>query len=213
MNFEDWEPIYLEILEDMGYNRSQDEYAARLLSEMLFSQEHSVSLQVLTGLIKDRDVMICGNAPGLRDDLELIEGSDYCVIAADGAAAVLMDVGIVPQIIVTDLDGDIEAEIEANAQGAVMVVHAHGDNIALIRDVVPQLFSIIGSTQSAPLENVYNFGGFTDGDRCVFLAHEFGASGMKLIGFDFNDPDVTDSKKKKLTWARRLIYSILPKGD
>jgi uncharacterized Rossmann fold enzyme len=208
MNFEDWEPIYLAILEDMGYNRKQDEYAARLLSEMLISPEHSVSPQVLTGLIKDRDVLICGNAPGLKDDLEQIEGSDYCVIAADGAVAVLMDADIVPQIIVTDLDGDIEAEIEANAQGAVMVVHAHGDNIALIRDVVPQLFSIIGSTQSAPLENVYNFGGFTDGDRCVFLAHEFGASGMILIGFDFDDPYVTDSKKKKLWWARRLIYSI-----
>ncbi|MFV9630367.1 MAG: 6-hydroxymethylpterin diphosphokinase MptE-like protein [Methanosarcinales archaeon] len=208
MKFNEWEPLYREIINDMGYDPDQDALSARILSEMLFEIKRSASLKTLFELIKDNDVLVCGNAPCLGEDLLKIEPSEYCIIAADGATAVLMNAGIVPHIIVTDLDGDIEAQIEANSQGAVMVVHAHGDNIPTINSVVPQLCNIIGSTQAQPLENVFNFGGFTDGDRCVFLAKEFQASGIIMIGFDFNDPDVTDIKKKKLKWAKKLISLV-----
>jgi len=208
MKFNEWEPLYREIINDMGYDPDQDALSARILSEMLFEIKRSASLKTLFELIKDNDVLVCGNAPCLGEDLLKIEPSEYCIIAADGATAVLMNAGIVPHIIVTDLDGDIEAQIEANSQGAVMVVHAHGDNIPAINSVVSQLGNIIGSTQAQPLENVFNFGGFTDGDRCVFLAKEFQASGIIMIGFDFNDPDVTDIKKKKLKWAKKLISLV-----
>jgi hypothetical protein len=208
MKFNEWEPLYREIINDMGYDPDQDAHSARILSDMLFDIKRSASLKTLFELIKDNDVLVCGNAPCLGEDLLKIEPSEYCIIAADGATAVLMNAGIVPHIIVTDLDGDIEAQIEANRQGAVMVVHAHGDNFHAINSVVPQLGNIIGSTQAQPLENVFNFGGFTDGDRCVFLAKEFQASGIIMIGFDFNDPDVTDVKKKKLKWAKKLISLV-----
>jgi hypothetical protein len=208
MKFNEWEPLYREIINDMGYDPDQDALSARILSEMLFEIKRSASLKTLFELIKDNDVLVCGNAPCLGEDLLKIEPSEYCIIAADGATAVLVNADIVPHIIVTDLDGDIEAQIEANSQGAVMVVHAHGDNIPAINSVVPQLGNIIGSTQAQPLENVFNFGGFTDGDRCVFLAKEFQASGIMMIGFDFNDPDVTDVKKKKLKWAKKLISLV-----
>ena len=208
MKFNEWEPLYREIINDMGYDPDQDAHSARILSEMLFDIKRSASLKTLFELIRDNDVLVCGNAPCLGEDLLKIEPSEYCIIAADGATAVLMNAGIVPHIIVTDLDGDIEAQIEANSQGAVMVVHAHGDNIPAINSVVPQLCNIIGSTQAQPLENVFNFGGFTDGDRCVFLAKEFQASGIIMIGFDFNDPGVTDIKKKKLKWAKKLISLV-----
>jgi hypothetical protein len=89
-------------------------------------------------------------------------------------------------------------------------VHAHGDNIDKLEKYVPLLHSIVGSTQSVPLKNVYNFGGFSDGDRCVFLAKEFGAAKINLIGFDFNDEDVTPTKKKKLHWAKTLIGELFP---
>lgn len=208
MKFNEWEPLYREIINDMGYDSDQDAHSARILSEMLFEIKRSASLKTLFELIKDNDVLVCGNAPCLGEDLLKIEPSEYCIIAADGATAVLVNAGIVPHIIVTDLDGDIEAQIKANSQGAVMVVHAHGDNIPAINSVVPQLGNIIGSTQAQPLENVFNFGGFTDGDRCVFLAKEFQASVIIMIGFDFNDPDVTDIKKKKLKWAKKLISLV-----
>jgi uncharacterized Rossmann fold enzyme len=207
MRFEDWEPIYQEIIRDMGYDRVKDEYSASKLSDLLSGMDPSriVSLDSLQTLIKSKDVLICGNAPTLKAELNDIELTDYCIIAADGATEVLMNKGIVPDIIVTDLDGAVETEIEASRKGAIMVVHAHGDNIQVISRVLTRLYNIIGTTQSAPLKNVYNFGGFTDGDRCIFLARGFGASGITMIGFDFDDINISDIKKKKLGWARKLI--------
>jgi len=52
---------------------------------------------------------------------------------------------------------------------------------------------------------VYNFGGFSDGDRCFFVTREFGAIKIRLAGFDFEDNDVNPIKKKKLKWAKKLI--------
>ncbi len=69
---------------------------------------------------------------------------------------------------------DVKAEIKASRMGAVMVVNGHGDIIPIINSIVPTLFNVVGSTQAVPLANVHNFGGFTDGDRCVFLARERG---------------------------------------
>ena len=207
MRFEDWEPLYLEIIKDMGYDRVRDEESARVLSGIISGMPSSrrASIWKLEELVRDRDVLVCGNAPTLKDELEEVQPNDFCIIAADGAAAVLMDMGIVPHIIVTDLDGDVEAEIKASRMGALMVVHGHGDNIPVIGLIVPGLCNVVGSTQSVPLANVHNFGGFTDGDRCVFLARELGASAMVLIGFDFSDPHVNATKRKKLEWARKLI--------
>lgn len=211
MRFEDWEPIYQEIIKDMGYDRARDEYAAELLSGLLFSTEPSrlAPLEKLKELVDGKDVLVCGNAPSLADELAEVDPSGYCIIAADGATAHIMDAGLVPHIIVTDLDGAIDHEIKASRKGAVMVVHAHGDNIETVQTIVPKLYNIIGSTQTAPLKNVYNFGGFTDGDRCVFLAMEFNAASVTLIGFNFDDDTVTHSKARKLGWARRLIEVAL----
>lgn len=211
MKFEDWEPIYREIIKDMGYDRARDEQAAEQLSGLLFSLEPSriAPVRRLTELIRGKDVLVCGNAPSLTHELADMDPSGYCIIAADGATAHIMDTGLVPHIIVTDLDGAVASEMEASSKGAVMVVHAHGDNIDTVQAIVPGLYNIIGSTQASPLENVYNFGGFTDGDRCVFLAVEFNAASVTLIGFDFNDENVTSMKARKLDWARRLIEVAL----
>ncbi|HEX7627608.1 MAG TPA: 6-hydroxymethylpterin diphosphokinase MptE-like protein [Candidatus Methanoperedens sp.] len=135
------------------------------------------------------------------------------IIAADGATSVLMNNAITPDIIVTDLDGNMDDEAKANELGAIMVVHAHGDNIDALGEELPRLKRVIGTTQSKPLDNVYNFGGFTDGDRCVFLAKEMGAKSITIIGFDFKDTNVTPLKKKKLMWAEKLIDMVLGEGD
>ncbi len=208
MEFKQWEPIYLDILEDMGFSREEDEQAAIILSRML-DKDNTADLSVLRKLIAGKSVIVCGNAPCLKDQLEVTDISGKTIIAADGATAVLVDRGIIPDIIVTDLDGDLEKEILANNHGSVVVVHAHGDNIDKLERYVPLMKDIIGSTQSVPLENVYNFGGFSDGDRCVFLADEFHASEIKLLGFDLDDVNVTDIKKKKLIWAKKLIGDLL----
>jgi len=42
----------------------------------------------------------------------------------------------------------------------------------------------------------------------VYLAKEFGAASITLVGFDFDDVNVSEMKKKKLKWAKRLIDAI-----
>lgn len=213
MKFENWEPVYTLILEDMGYDRTKDERAALLLSEMLEIKSRKknevVGIDVLRKAIKGKDILVCGKAPTFACELINVDFGKYVTIAADGATSILMKSGIIPDIIVTDLDGNMNDEAEANELGAIMVVHAHGDNMEALRKEMPRLKRVIGTTQSKPLANVYNFGGFTDGDRCVFLAKEMGAGTITLIGFDFKDENVTPLKKKKLAWAEKLIDMVM----
>lgn len=214
MQFDSWDPVYKEILEDFGFSSERDEEAAEILSRML--PPSGPLLRDARARIAGKNVVVCGNAPKLAKDIESFQKSfrkDYTFIAADGAAAVLLRAGIVPEIIVTDLDGPFSEILRAHDLGSLIVVHAHGDNLDALKKYVPQLKRVMGTTQSRPLENVYNFGGFTDGDRCVFLAKEMGAATIKLLGFDFDDPTVTPRKKKKLAWARRLIDLALAQSS
>jgi uncharacterized Rossmann fold enzyme len=208
MDFAAWEPIYERILEDFGFDREGDEEAARFLSSML-TRENTASLSELEAVISGKPVLVCGNAPGLRAELSKIDLSDFVVIAADGAAAVLMDLSRVPEVICTDLDGnseaDIEKEILACEKGSIVLIHAHGDNMDKLEKYVPRFKHFIATTQAEPFDKVYNFGGFSDGDRCFFVARNFGAKSTRLAGFDFDDPCVNPIKKKKLKWAKELI--------
>lgn len=210
MEFKEWEPIYKLILDDMGFDRGQDERAALLLSEILEIKARKkngiVEIDILRRAIKGRDVLVCGKAPRLKDDIKNTDFKKYVIIAADGATSILRERGVKPDIIVTDLDGNMDDEASA---GAIMVVHAHGDNMEALRREVPRLKKVIGTTQSKPFKNIYNFGGFTDGDRSVFLAKEMGARSINLIGFDFKDENVTPLKKKKLKWAEKLIDMVI----
>jgi hypothetical protein len=156
-------------------------------------------------LLHQKTVIVCGNAPPLKEEVGSIDISGKAIIAADGATSTLLGHAILPDIVVTDLDGDMNDIISADRLGSIIVVHAHGDNIPAVKRYVPLLNHVVGSTQSAPLKNVHNFGGFTDGDRCVFMAHHFGAKSVVLLGFDFEDAGVNPVKKKKLQWAKRLI--------
>ena len=205
MDFKHWEPIYEEILRDFGWRRERDEEAARLLSKLLSGRSNE--LNVVKKTIKGKDVLVCGNASTLSSDLDKFDMDEYVIIAADGATSTLLGKGIIPDIIVTDLDGNIPDEIEANKRGAIMVIHAHGDNMDKL-SVVDRVKDVIGTTQAGPLENIYDFGGFSDGDRCVFLAHSLGAKSITLAGFDLEDKNVTEIKKKKLKWAKKLIRMI-----
>ena len=205
MRFETWEPLYQAILEDFGFSRSRDEEAAELLSDLLRGRKSQLS--AAQALLWGRRAKVCGNAPSLARELgEPREPEDdAALLAADGAVAVLLEQGIVPDILVTDLDGPFPAILKANQMGCIVVVHAHGDNLAALERYVPLLDGIIGTVQCRPPEGLYNFGGFTDGDRAVFLAREMGAASIELVGFDFEDQSVTPRKKKKLAWAKKLI--------
>ncbi|NOZ76511.1 MAG: DUF115 domain-containing protein [Euryarchaeota archaeon] len=208
MEYADWEGLYREILEDFGFSRERDEEAARLLDSLL----EDVDVGILEDIIRGQSVSVFGAGPSLEGVEDFPDGPK---IAADGAASYLMEKGIVPDIVVTDLDGRMEDLLEAAGRGAVVVVHAHGDNMDRLKAYVPQLVgrgTVVGTCQCRPVGRVRNFGGFTDGDRCVFLACHFGARKIALYGMDFKagigrysfSAD-TALKRKKLAWAENLV--------
>jgi len=202
MDFAEWEPHYLEILDYFGFSREDDEKAARLLAELVTRDD----LPALTALTRGKEVTVCGNAPGLKRELHKIHG---VVFAADAAADVLSGHGIRPDAVFTDLDGATDRLLDMNDAGTIVVVHAHGDNIPLLQHWVPRLGGpVVATTQGTPLPHVHNFGGFTDGDRAVFAAQALGAARITIIGFDLDDPDVDPVKRGKLFWARKLLALI-----
>jgi hypothetical protein len=202
MNFTEWEPLYQEIVAYFGFDRAMDEEAARLLASLLDRD----NLLSLGSLVDGNEVTVCGNAPCLKDEIGKITG---IVFAADAAAEVLDSCGIFVDAIFTDLDGATDRFIELNNGGTLVVIHAHGDNMPLLKHWVP-LFTgkVVGTTQAAPLPHVYNFGGFSDGDRAAFAADELGASHITLAGLDLNDENVDPMKRGKLRWARKLLALI-----
>ncbi|MCL2295998.1 MAG: DUF115 domain-containing protein [Methanomassiliicoccaceae archaeon] len=210
---EDWEPLYEEILEDFGYDRASDESSARLLKAVMINSD----------LISDEDIVVQKKATvfGCSDDLEkdikavLPQGT---LIASGSSVGRLKVAGIVPEMVVTDLDGDIGPQIEASKMGAVTFIHAHGDNSELIQKYAQDFLGpIVLTTQSRPDNIVSNYGGFTDGDRAVCIARHFGAKDILLLGFDFNKPSEKGGsepkvKAAKLWWAKKIIYGHNGKG-
>lgn len=194
MRFIDWFPYYQDIRQQFGYSTEKDQNAANILSNML--KKKSLDLKVLQRKIARRHVMVIGAGDSLIQNIKFVKKNrKFVKIVADGATKALIENHIKPDIVVTDLDGDISFLRKAERVGAIIVVHSHGDNIEELKKIVPTLRRVIGTTQVMPVENVYNFGGFTDGDRCVFLADEFGAEEIVLVGMEFGDRIGVHSKR------------------
>ena len=205
MKYEEWAPYYIKILDYFGFSREDDERSAEILSSLLKRDD----IAVLKERIEGKRVIVAGNAPCLLDDAKKTDFSGCTTIAADAAARTLAKCSILPDIVFTDLDGLDDDVLSMNEKGTLLAVHAHGDNIPLVKSWVPKIQGfVIGTTQSAPISHVYNFGGFSDGDRGVFAAHELGAAEVKLIGFDLDDTSVDPVKHGKLQIARKLLHLI-----
>ncbi len=218
MKFVDWFPYYQGIRAEFGYSTEKDQEAARMLSDMV--KKKAIDTKVLQKRIKGRNVIVVGAGKSLEDEraAKFIKKNKNSVkIAADGAVQFLIENKIKPDIVVTDLDGNPLFLHKAAKAGAIMVVHAHGDNMNLLKKMVPKFRKLVATTQVMPVENVHNFGGFTDGDRCVFLAEEFGAKKIVLVGMEFGsiigkyskgkvkNPEL---KKQKMRAGKQLLEML-----
>jgi uncharacterized Rossmann fold enzyme len=218
MEFKKWEPIYKQIVMDFGFDRDMDEKSAKILLKLIKTKP-TVDPKTLSEIFSNKITYIFGAGPNLRHEVDIDNFKnefDGVIVSADGATSALVEKNITPDVIVTDLDGKIEDQIIANENGAIVVIHAHGDNIEALKKWVPKFKNaIIGTTQSKPFDMIHNFGGFTDGDRAVFLAAHFKASKIYLVAFDFEEPGEYSynfdykTKFKKLTWANGLIGMIV----
>ena len=207
MQLKEWAPLYQKIIEEFGYDESSDENSARLLKALMMNSnlvtEDEIHIQ--------KTVTIFGNSGSLKKDISQMKPRGT-LIASGSSVEKLMEMNILPDIVVTDLDGEIRQQIEASKKGALTFIHAHGDNTQLIQRYAQEFTGpVVLTTQSRPDNLISNYGGFTDGDRAVCIARHFGAKEILLLGFDFNEPsskDGSDSiiKSKKLRWAEKIIF-------
>ena len=219
MNFKEWELLYKQIKKDLNLNFNEDVIASNFLDSFIEKRFQEFNIKNIENLIKNRDVIILGAGPSLEKTLK--KNIDFLkkkiIISADGATSALLKYNILPDIVVTDLDGVISDLINANLNNSIIFIHSHGDNITkLMENLTKFKGKIFGTTQLNPkkFKNLYNFGGFTDGDRAVLFASHFGAKNIYLIGFDFRgeigeysnieDKDI-NRKLLKLEWCKKII--------
>ena len=225
MFYIEWKPIYEKIAKDLNFLDEKENLAADNLNKIL-QKKKLISIKEMEDFVAGKEVVVFGAGPTLESSI--ISNKKLFIeklkITADGATSALLKNNILPDIIVTDLDGKISDQIEANSKGSKVVIHAHGDNIDKVKRFVSEFKrDIMGTTQinPGPYDNLYNFGGFTDGDRAIYLADFFGAKKIFLIAFDFNKrfgkysfPDNKNKilKLKKLKWCEYLIKLIIKKN-
>ena len=182
MTIKGWESKYREILKDFGYSGKKDTQSCKLLDSLLPKKTRIAEIK---DLIEKKPVFVVGAGPSLPSSISILKKHKKITkIVADGATKAIIENGLKPDIVVTDLDGDIKSLKKAGRTNTIMVVHAHGDNSEKIH-FVKNFKNCIGTTQTKPVGRVHNFGGFTDGDRCVFLANHFKAKKIILLGMDF----------------------------
>jgi len=216
-----WLEIYAGICGELGLNPEKDKQAAELLSNMI--AERCLGREVLSRVLSSRPVVVVfGAGPSLQQDLgQFIKAVGFekaVTVAADGAAKAFMERGFTPHVVFTDLDGGDDTLIQAARNGALLVVHAHGDNMDRLRQLIPAFTCpVLGTAQTEPVGCLENFGGFTDGDRAVYACEELGVERIVLAGMDFtgdvgpyskpyplNQAEIS-RKRKKLLIGKRLL--------
>ena len=213
MKIEEWLPIYDSIAEAFSFSKKKDYASAVVLNKIV----NPIDVSKISRMIRGKEINIFGAGPSLEDIKKIPRGFN---ITADGATSYLLDNGAVPDIVVTDLDGRIDDLINANQMGAIVFLHAHGDNVTSIKRYAEDFDrdKLYGTTQNRPFGKLLNYGGFTDGDRAVFIAETHSPSRITLYGMDFDaEPgkysftpqNKIPRKKRKLRWAKKLIGDLI----
>ena len=203
-----WKKRYSDILKEFKYSEKKDKESSILLNSILKKSDIN---KKISRLIKGKTVLIIGSGPSLSYAIPKLKNYKKIVkIAADSSIKPLVENGIIPDIIVTDLDGDEKTLEKIGKTNSIFVVHAHGDNIEKL-EFVKKFKNCIGTTQSIPFSKIENFGGFTDGDRGVFLANHFQAKKIILFGMDFGKRIGKFSETKRS--ERKIKLKKLRKGE
>jgi len=206
-----WKKRYFSILKELNYSEKKDKESALILDSILKKTD---TIKKIRKLIEGKTIFVIGSGPSLSIAIPKLKKLEKSIkIAADSSLKPLVDNGIIPDIIVTDLDGNEDTIKKISKTKSIFVIHAHGDNIEKLQ-MVKKMKNCIGTTQTNPFNKVQNFGGFTDGDRGVFLASYFNAKKIILFGMDFGNQigkfsntkkSDRETKLKKLEIGRDLL--------
>lgn len=212
---------YHRIIRDFDFPEERDEEAAEMLSAFM-ADKKCLRAELASKIGGASCVVVAGAYDTVAEEAAALSkflGPGIVVVSADTATTPLLEEGIIPDIVVTDLDGDLEDIYECWEMGGIVVVHAHGDNIERLRKHLPRLSERVEATcQCAPRGHIHNFGGFTDGDRAVFMAAALGARRIVTIGMCFTcsvgkyssatktpTPEWLGLKRMKLDYGYRLL--------
>ncbi len=191
MDLEYWlKNIYPRIAHDLGLDIERDRLATKLIAELGKGKLLPIdSLRFIEG----KDVVVLGPffSGNLKGDIVITAGKS------------ILNYDIIPDVHVTDGEEGLRILKKLEENGTIIVLHAHGDNMEILREVVPKLERFVATTQVEPFDRVYNFFGFTDGDRAVMIAKYFKAKSIRIVGFDFKR--AKGRKLKKLRWAEKIL--------
>ena len=202
-----WKKRYSDIIKEFNYSEKKDKESAVILNSII--KKSNINEKIIS-LVKDKTVFVIGSGPSLSTAIPILKNFKKTIkIAADSSVKPLVENGIIPDIVITDLDGD-ENTLKKIGRKSIFIVHAHGDNIEKL-EFAKKFKKCIGTTQSNPFNKIQNFGGFTDGDRGVFLANHFDAKKIILFGMDFGEKIGIHSNTKKSD--RKIKLMKLHRGE
>ena len=158
----------LEAFADNTLRHLRDE--GRLLAD-------GIEFPPLKTRFRDRHAVVVARGPGYKSDLRIvrpyIRNFKPVLVAVDGGADALLEIGLKPDVIVGDFDSASDAAL---GTGAELLVHAYADGRAPGSDRLTQL-GLPYATVSAP--------GISE-DIALLLAHERGAELIVAVGTHFN---------------------------
>jgi hypothetical protein len=101
-----WKKRYYEILKEFKYTEKKDKESSIVLNSIL--KKTNVNKKII-GLVKGKTVLVIGSGPSLASAIPKLKNYKKIVkIVADSSIKPLVENGIIPDIIVTDLDGDLK---------------------------------------------------------------------------------------------------------
>ncbi len=153
------------------------ENTLRHLQEEAGSLAAGIELPGLRTRFRDRHVLVVARGPGYKSDLRMVRPyvRDFrpVLVAVDGGADALRDVGLSPDVIVGDFDSVSDAALRS---GAELVVHAYPSGAAPGAERLRRL-GLAHHAVSAP--------GISE-DLALQLAYEKGATLIVAVGTHFN---------------------------
>lgn len=218
MDLHRWLSLYDVIRGEFGFPKNRDEAAAALLDMLLAGKRDG--FEELSSLVRGNTVYVVAPGPGARGGIEELRPAleNSVTVAADAALNIMLESGLEPHAVFTDLDG--AGPLLKRFRG-LQVIHAHGDNMDLLCSLVPRIEApTVGTVQVYPRGRTRVLGGFTDGDRAVSAACWLGARRVALVGWDLGAQEYFKpgrmvnmlAKAKKLSWARRILGFLASEG-
>lgn len=231
IDFVAFRPIFAKIREDFGFGDALEIEARDQLWDLMGQTNPRSLVQSLLANCQGKKICFFGAGPNLTPQLEKLSKQfntyrkAYFIVAADGSANALQSRQILPDLIISDFDGLNEDQLGPFLDlGVVVSLLVHGDNMSQIlrhRNFFQSYTSqILGTTQAPAKYPIINPGGFTDGDRGLFLLHHLLSPTIPfyLLGYEYGSTigqysknaytgniPMTPLKEKKLVWCKRLI--------